>query len=116
MFFSQYNDTGNKSNIYWVSTGFIKKMKDSLSSVRLVREEQIQVFPNPANRIINISFGSMPCKEAVIRLSDTSGKKVFLDTFHNSLNVTIDISGISSGVYFLVIYFDGQTVNKKISI
>lgn len=114
MFFSRYNDVGNKSNIYWVSTDFIKEFKNSTNSVIQDYEQYFQVFPNPAKGIINISFGEHQYKNATVEISNIEGKQIISNNIQNNTTVTFDITGTPNGVYFISLIVDGQKHYKKI--
>jgi hypothetical protein len=83
------------------------------SILKPVFDDNIQVYPNPAKDRINISFGSMQFKAALVKISDISGKLISSDTFHNLSTATIDLNGQSSGIYLVKIFIDDKIVTKK---
>jgi Tol biopolymer transport system component len=116
MFFSRYNDVGNKSDIYWVSTDFIEELKKSLNSVIPTFRQNIQFFPNPTKGFINIAFNEQSYKNAVVEINNIEGKQLLSNTFQNNPTTTIDISNIPIGIYIINLSVDGQKLNKKICI
>ena len=63
--------------------------------------ENVKLFPNPSNDLIQISAGSMG--EAQLNITDVSGKKI--RTFQTDLSqyksCTIELYGLDPGIYFL---------------
>jgi hypothetical protein len=113
MFFCRYT---NKSDIYWVSTDFIKELKNPTNSFIPTFEQNIQISPNPTNGIINISFGEQAYKNAIIEITSIGGKQILSTTFKNITTATIDISGNPIGVYLISLSIDGKNLNKKICL
>lgn len=86
----------------------IAQKRDSLYVVSVQSiVEYAQVYPNPANRAINISVKN----EGIIRakLFNSSGQLVLSSKLNNDVT-QIDVSLLSPGLYLLVI--DGQLVEK----
>lgn len=75
-------------------------------------ENSINIFPNPTNSKLTINNQSgMEIKNA--NLYNTNGQKI------KSLNIidkNIDVSNITSGVYFLTFILENTTIKKKIII
>lgn len=116
MFFSRYNDTGNKSDIYWVTTDFIEELIIQTNSSSQTFEPKIQIFPNPTNGIISISFGERQYKNAVVEITNIEGKQIFSNTFQNITTATIDVTGYPNGIYLMSISINGKKIHKKICI
>jgi hypothetical protein len=116
MFFARYNDTGGKSDIYWINTDFIKDLKPQTNSIKQVLEQNILVYPNPTIDNLNISFGSLQYKTATVGITDISGKVLLSNTFHNLSSTTIDLKDKPKGIYILNLSVDGEILNKKLSI
>jgi len=80
---------------------------------------QIQVYPNPASDLINISgqnIGNGNCK---INLKNIIGQIILNDNLkieNNTVNKTISISALPCGIYFLTMETDKSRVVKKIII
>jgi hypothetical protein len=100
-----------------VSTTFTLKVVGKPTSIlKTAFDDNIQVYPNPAKDKINISFGAMQYKTAIVNISDMSGKLIVSDTYHNPSTATIDFTGKTKGIYILNLTLDGQKLNKKIRI
>jgi hypothetical protein len=77
---------------------------------------EFNLFPNPANSLVNISF---PNKEdQIITIVDISGKLVKSINSNNHSAVSIDVSDLANGLYFVnVSNKQGNvSVNKKLII
>ena len=100
-----------------VSTTFALKVVGNPTSItNPAFDDNIQVYPNPAKDKINISFGPMQYKTALVKISDISGKLISSDTYHNLSTASIDLTGNPKGVYILNLRIDGEQLSKKICI
>ena len=86
-------------------------IEDSTSAVTDETEELINVFPNPANNIVNISA---PEDITYITLMDMSGLKLNTERFNSGKNAEIKLTGLPSGIYFLNITCGNKTYTRKI--
>lgn len=116
MFFSRYNDVGDKSDIYWVNTDFIEELINPTNIVIHGFEQNIQIFPNPTKGIISISFGEQPYKSAIVEITNIVGKQILSNTYQNITAAKIDITGNPNGIYLINISIDGKKFHKKIYI
>ena len=85
---------------------------ESCQTITSVSEEtlgSVIIYPNPANRKIQIS-GIETGSEYAISLIDNSGKKLM--TRHNQS--IIDISSIQQGNYFIEIVSDKKAIYKRL--
>jgi hypothetical protein len=114
LFFTREN-TGLTMDIYWVSSGVIDSLKSTvITSVSPTYIKNIQIYPNPVNTELNILFGNLSYKNAIIKLMDLEGKLILSDTCHNLPKVTIDFTGKPKGLYFLQLEVDDEVFNEKI--
>ena len=85
-----------------------------ITEVDLLNE--IQVFPNPANDILNIDLTSFN-KEVKISIYNSIGSLVkSIDSKTQSNLVEIDLSSFTSGVYYVNILSDKGNVTKRVSV
>ena len=70
----------------------------------------INIYPNPANTTLNFTISNSSTISA-IKINDISGKEVY-NKLIGSIN-SIDISNLSSGVYFVTFKTDSNSVIKK---
>ncbi|PVW16359.1 T9SS type A sorting domain-containing protein [Marixanthomonas spongiae] len=77
-----------------------------------ISEENIQIFPNPANDELNLKLSQN--LEADIRIFDTLGKLV---VYQPNVSITgthtIPVSGLNKGIYFVRLNTEAGTVTKK---
>jgi len=82
-----------------------------LSAVDFNSSNQIEVFPNPTNSYVQIKNSATIDSYALFSIE---GKKVKSESFSNLNELTIDMSGLSAGVYLLKINANGNIKNNKI--
>ena len=58
------------------------------------------VYPNPAHQFIDVKINSANAEQTVIVICDAAGKNVLVQQCLNN-EITIDISGLTPGVYFI---------------
>ncbi len=94
--------TSAYTNEYWE---YAPSPQDTILGIPQVENPSIAInlYPNPA--IQNICINHSPIgKEAVLTITDILGNKILSRTINGSQNiVSIDISGFSSGMYFVEI-------------
>ncbi|MGC6430443.1 MAG: family 16 glycosylhydrolase [Jejuia sp.] len=69
--------------------------------------DEIKIYPNPTNGILNINFNQVIDK---IEIHSVIGRLMFNGT---TINGQIDISYLSKGAYFLSIYSGDKTITRK---
>lgn len=76
--------------------------------------KNIEIFPNPSKGIFTISMGATTLES--IEVFDVTGKIVYTkNKFQaNSTETTLDLSEASSGIYFVKIGTQNQSVTKRI--
>jgi len=81
---------------------------------------EVNVFPNPFAGQTNIQFTLGKQENVSVRIMDLTGKQVgefnqgTMDT--GSYTITLDASGLSSGMYLMNINIGNQVITKKIEI
>jgi hypothetical protein len=81
--------------------------------------DQLMVYPNPAENLLNISFNIEENQSLEVRLISAMGNVIYSENmkdFSGYYVNTIDISSFAKGVYFLSISNDKGTVNNKVVI
>ncbi|WP_298416723.1 T9SS type A sorting domain-containing protein [uncultured Kordia sp.] len=84
-----------------------------LLSVAEVDDIHITTYPNPANDILHISFHTN--EKAIIELYDVQGKQV-LQKNMEGMNVSLKVSKLKSGIYFMKVTTETKQFMKKILI
>jgi D-alanyl-D-alanine carboxypeptidase len=77
----------------------------------------LSVFPNPAHETINLKFSSSETKKIEIGIFNQFGKAVRENLKYSSAGddtYSIDVSDLSSGIYYLHLNIDGKISSKKI--
>ncbi|RTY96005.1 T9SS type A sorting domain-containing protein [Flavobacterium sp. GT3R68] len=74
----------------------------------------IAIYPNPSKGIFNIAMGTITPK--TIEVFDLTGKIIFsrTDFQDNASDIKIDLSAVSSGIYFVKIASENQSVARRI--
>ena len=72
----------------------------------------ISIFPNPSNGIVNIVIDNAINNNIVIR--DISGKKV--QELNTNSNIEIDFNKFGKGIYLVDIVSNNKTITKKVTI
>jgi hypothetical protein len=84
-----------------------------------VEENEIQqngflITPNPAFDEIAVHFSSQTGENSVITVFDISGKIMIKEKIdYGRINLSIDVSRLKEGFYFLSIKTGGKSITKK---
>jgi hypothetical protein len=74
------------------------------------KEIEFLVFPNPADQLLTIEWNEQ--KPIYFTISDVSGKLIHTKTVNDKF-ITIDVSSLTPGVYFINANYMNKTVNKS---
>jgi Secretion system C-terminal sorting domain/SprB repeat len=94
---------------------FVSVPSAPVSANDFYETNKIIAYPNPANTVININFGSITFEKINISLIDITGRVVLGKTTTNPQNA-IDISTITEGIYTIQCDIDGKKANSTIVI
>lgn len=68
----------------------------------------LHLYPNPANSVLYVTTGSPFHSTGYLSVSDLLGRKVLFEQLHsNAKTATLDISGLSRGIYFIEYISEG---------
>ncbi len=67
------------------------------------------IYPNPTSNILNIELNNIQTLQ--IKITNILGSEIFTTQIHNSLN-TIDVSGLSNGIYYITSIMDIHQINN----
>ncbi|MBN2639613.1 MAG: T9SS type A sorting domain-containing protein [Bacteroidales bacterium] len=72
-------------------------------------------YPNPVKNIVNMNFTlPEPNQTAKLTISDLTGKTIkILNLNSYQKKISIDISNLNSGMYFLSLYYQGNLIKSK---
>lgn len=79
---------------------------------------QLQVFPNPAITVVNISYTAATSGTLSYRLLDVTGKIISINTLKmngQQLTTQVDISGLAAAVYVLEVSIETEKGTSKSS-
>ncbi len=82
-------------------------------------EESLTIFPNPANDHVYISFKSESEQVNSIKLINVTGQLIYEESLKQNsgrYNKTVDLTGLSKGIYLLQIISDKQVLTKRVVI
>ncbi len=82
-------------------------------------ENGLEIYPNPANDVLNITIKDVNSDNLNISLNNTQGQAVLerqLVDFSGSSTETIDVSQLTKGLYFVKITSDTEVVTKRVVI
>jgi hypothetical protein len=82
---------------------------------KLNKFSEIDIYPNPADKYINMSYHSFFNQICIIQLYDISGKKIFEQEYFskNGKNIfMVDIQDLRSGLYFIKV--ESEKNNKTL--
>lgn len=125
--FMNYMDYGNDEVLVMFTTDQKTKMEYSLDIIRNglgiaepvgIEEETpevLSVYPNPTSDLVNITF-----KENVdngqVQIIDVTGRVYFAQQVEGTQKLTIDVSNLVQGLYFVQFKNQYQNVQEKIVI
>jgi len=79
----------------------------------------LNVFPNPASHLVNVSFREVGSGDVEIRLRDAQGREVLSIQDRMSsgkYSKDIDVSSLARGVYLVEVKSGGFTAHRRLSI
>ncbi len=78
----------------------------------------LQLFPNPANGTLNISFNDSYGNDSYFELMNVTGQVVRRDFLRQNSTGSqqVDLAGIALGVYVFALHVNGQTVERKVVV
>lgn len=97
----------------------ITKQVSTIGSINEINNLSVQIYPNPAQSILNVSIESKLSTPSSFRITNTLGKVVFTKELNtnNGLNrFSIDVNNFSKGMYLVEIKGKHEVFVKKIMI
>ena len=75
--------------------------------------DQVSIFPNPANNLVNVSVTNPSGQLSSLELINSIGEVVYAATIENYNDISIDVSELQTGIYFVKVNgAEFQTVQK----
>ena len=91
---------------------YVRVYQESVLGLNDAAVDNFSVSPNPAND--QVSIQSETAIDSIVVFA-SNGKKVWSETL-NERSATIDTAGFASGLYFVKIFKDGNSVVKKLIV
>lgn len=75
---------------------------------------KVSIYPNPSSGMFKVELGDF--KPKIIEVYDISGKNIYsiTEVMIENFETTIDLSNISSGIYFIKMFNEDQNLVKRI--
>ncbi len=90
---------------------------DPNGTEEILAPSSVKVYPNPASHSLNVNLEELNVSgEAVVTVFDMQGKVLKKTTLQLSNNISIDVSGLTTGNYLLNISNGEFTVGKRLTI
>lgn len=86
--------------------------KTSKKEITKDLDNEVNIYPNPTNGILNISLVNI--SNVNYELYALDGRLILNNEFKNVNEIKIDLSNNESGVYFLKLNINGEIISKKI--
>ena len=77
---------------------------------------EVQMYPNPARGTVNLDINSSGIYDVNLSVLDIAGKVVIRKQYSASEQITFDMSGKVSGMYFVHLKVDGKQIVKKLVV
>jgi len=100
------------------TTGSYKTTVQSVGE-NLINPDNVQIYPNPANDQLFISFNDVEISDLDISLIDLTGKEIIHKTVANDLQndrISLNLAGVTPGLYFLKVSNSHNTITKKVMV
>lgn len=110
----RYNTTNGDLATRWIIDNVIITGEQYLSNESFDNELDVLLYPNPSkNKLVNMKFSSDGMKK--IEIFDVTGKRL-LKTETEQMLFEKNLNNFSSGIYFVKIYSEEQSVIKRLII
>lgn len=83
----------------------------NIVSVVLMKENEIEIFPNPTNGMLQIVGNNIEIEE--VKITDYSGKEIVKQLVSDQLT-HIDISTLPNGIYYISLKTNKESIVKRI--
>ncbi|GEM_PF-962331 len=84
-------------------------------SVDEIDGNQLSIFPNPAENVLNIQF-AQAVQDVDVRIMDMSGRVVASETNVSGTQMTMDVSVLSSGSYMVEIRSESSVAQSRLIV
>ena len=81
------------------------------AGINTVSTDPVNVYPNPAQELINIELGDL-IGTKIIELYDVTGRIILTEQVNNNA-VQLNISEVNNGIYFIKVINEEKTISIK---
>ncbi|NUM51696.1 MAG: family 16 glycosylhydrolase [Flavobacteriales bacterium] len=108
------NNQAYEDSLFYAQVNALNQIpEDSISNV-ILNQEWV-VYPNPAKGVINIRCLEKPATVYKVQVSDMYGRIIYSKNIGiEEQNLSIDLTGNATGIYFLQLYNETKSTVKKI--
>ena len=85
----------------------------SLSSDDVTKNKGIKIYPNPSNGVVNVSVENYS-GNLNLEVYDINGRKVLSNSLNFSIQTSVNLEGLQSGIYVLKLEGDNLSYSEKI--
>jgi hypothetical protein len=109
------NVIGELTDCPYQQTSFWQRIgEQSKDTIKEDKDINILIYPNPANEILNLSFGRNDIDIHKVLIFDIAGRLVLTPQLYKAKDsYSISLAGIPSGMYSCSILLDGNIINKS---
>ena len=104
-------DTNGENPITGAGSAYIFKLNSATGNTTQLEKNNIVIYPNPVNNLLNVDCLDEPIKSFTIY--DLQGKQVFTRTGETLSTLSIDISFLNKGIYVFQLTSDEKSLNYK---
>lgn len=95
----------SSANLGTIQLSLVNRVSSERGSSAPGNSHAFRVYPVPAKQILNIEAGT---PFSGVEITSLTGRRVMQSKFADSQMVTINIDGLTEGVYFVTVYFDNR--------
>ena len=91
----------------------------SSSSINEILTDGISVYPNPTSQLANVYFNLNKASTVSVNLLNVLGQKMSANTYTmsaGSQKIEVDVNNFITGVYFLELNVNGESITQKITV
>ena len=77
---------------------------------------EVKMYPNPTQGAVNLELNTNGIHEVDVAVMDITGRQVLRKQYSASENITFDMTGKVSGMYFVQLNVDGKQMVKKLIV
>ena len=90
------------------------KLDPSASALKTTNDVEIKIYPNPVTNTLYVSTDAT--KNTEVQVIDITGKTVITKSFDNPNLMSVDMSGLSEGIYYVKISNQDFTTTQKVTV